>query len=857
MTHEAETRVRVATGDDYYKQLLKRHFQKIISIFFLHVENEDTVEKTLTKKKEYTQACSVMQKINKLGESDVTLSQGQQPSWRPKQFFEQLERVCRRVQRSHPEVWTPNLVVIVARDLLNNMHVAFGPLHACRVIQRIKILICLAGNTALTGYPLEVLLHGLRRFVTEKRSADVALPIFQYLIDSGTPHLVQSPMVTASTCVSVLLSMRGLLESTQDSTTQESAHYAMLSKASEFRDWLWEWIMMVQNHMDDQRVPGLADLLNAARRSTGRCSGLQGTPESDLLLLLLSGIAGQNPILDPSSSQLCLGVLCKDFLPPPMIHEDVLGAEVDAAAYATAIWKSLRATELSSNYLDWAARALGQSYRCTGQVEADITLESSLNCLHRGIDQTRKGGDALKTKQRIMTVLSEQLRSEDSAITGLAEAAIKTIISRYENTEESAAILLAIPRSVAENFAAKDRLSPPELVAHTSEPKDIYNALCPHDTVALPLWTRQVVLRCLDSAQDEPILTTLRPLVEAHDALPGNLLAYVLHLTLGLHVDRSPVVGDAISEGVNDCFSRSDSSNVPQTKMLLDAWLYLRSQRIPKEKTAFDRNGWLSIDLQHAARAAQTCGMAKTALLIVEIFQNTTKTDDYRRASRRSSVMRKNEDDLPSRLLGPIVKTIDEPDAFYGVEHSADLDTIADRLEYEGDGIQSLLFRGAQIDSMQKSANKHNVNISNHLLGSLTKLSLSTLVAHFAEVESGDTSETKPSGRLARAAIKLGQWDLPTPASVTSMDDIMYRFLQSFSNLEQSASPRRIVANGTANVFQLMKTSDWALAQVNPAFQTFASLSSIGSLIYTPNGEFFMERLDDLLQPRQWMESTR
>ena len=54
---------------------------------------------------------------------------------------------------------------------------------------------------------------------------------------------------------------------------------------------------------------------------------------------------------------------------------------------------------------------------------------------------------------------------------------------------------------------------------------------------------------------------------------------------------------------------------------------------------------------------------------------------------------------IPLQLQLSIYKNLDEPDSFYGVDRGSSLLSVLDRLDYEGDGVKSLLFRGARLDN--------------------------------------------------------------------------------------------------------------------------------------------------------------
>jgi ataxia telangiectasia mutated family protein len=111
-------------------------------------------------------------------------------------------------------------------------------------------------------------------------------------------------------------------------------------------------------------------------------------------------------------------------------------------------------------------------------------------------------------------------------------------------------------------------------------------------------------------------------------------------------------------------------------KLLMNTLLYLRAQPYPRETSSADRMHWLDVDYAKAAEAAARCGMFKTALLFVEI-----SVSESSRASRRSSASKSTE---PQEILLLILKHIDDPDIFYGLQQSASLATVLERHEKFG-----------------------------------------------------------------------------------------------------------------------------------------------------------------------------
>lgn len=850
--HDAEIRIRDTVGGKaVYIECLRRNFSNIIGQFFLHLEQEENIERLLSKRKGYDNALAALQEINELSVPESSLSQSQQPSWKPKFFIDQIERLCRRSSKRADEIWGPALVTSVNRMLFNSIHDVFGPTHACRALQRVKILVCLAGPTALTGYPLEALLHGLRPFTTKKQCADYAIPTFHYLMDRGRKHLKNQPSFTVGAIVALLLSMRDLLHSTQDSTTQESSHRATLSKAQDFREWLAHYSEWLGAAFQDHQLGAQYRLaLDAVKEPLGKGSAVRNTTEASLLLAILSGYGTRTCLFDRNASELCLKLLCEDFGRTPSLQDDVMKDVANKPSVALSIWNSLQQPNLSSNYIAWACKSLGYFFLCNGYSDLQFAVELRHDDLSR----------SKASKQRIMEAVVDHLRSEDSTVCGLVEVTLNENLQIYEGCEDFNNLTQAIPTAVIGGFLGSDRITPWRPLHAGEHARSFEESFLQINKLGASKWAQEVALALIDSARPVPMLPTLRKLLQVVESLSKDIFGPLLHETLLYHNGQSS--GDSfrgvISDYCNRCLETSSPSTSPHVQILLNAFLYLRAQKRPREQNAFDRNTWLDIDYESAAKAATTSGMFTAALLF---FETAHSAGDQIRAQKRSSSKRLSLSEIHSpatvSILAPILRGIDEPDAYYGIDQASDINAIADRLEYEGNEIQSLLFRGAQADSLQRSGKPEPTSTSASILRSLTKLSLNSLTSSFASSHPLSTENDDSATSLINAAIKLGQWDLSTDTTGSTADGIVYRALQAMSSFRSSQDLRLPVDTGMLEICKLMEHANWTGPRLQSSFHALASLCELDCLASSQNLEEFDLARIQMLKRGSWMESTR
>lgn len=861
--HEAEGKIRNLIKDVDYIPTFKQHFRDIMGLFFLHIDTCDDFERSLAKKTgkhpAYNRILETYRKINAFGGTGTPLSQSQQPSWRPRHFLDQLERACRRVGKQSSDFATPPLVVHVSRMLFNDMHEAYGAVHACRVLQRLKILIAFAGKSVLSGYSLEALLHGLKRYVVDKQTADYALPLVQYLYSNSQAYLGDRLTFTFGFSISTILSMRHLLSSRQDSTTQESSHKAMLSRATKFRDWLCASLdSILQRSEDAGSVPKYSHLVSSTAASRGPCSGAQAAPESRLLLELLHSLGSTTSILAPGDSEPCLSLLALDFSSPVPIHDDILQDDHEAYHLAAAIWRSLGDCKKSRHYMSWASRALGRAYQATGPSQQALIRESSLKSLLSAVPRVDKLGDYIKSSQRIVAALGRELRSDSSEACGLAESIFEAMLIKHARSDEWAALSGAMPQGILSTYMHSDR------AAHDSsnptarpESDTIEVAFDQKLGTSLAEWTRTITIAILEAGQGEPLLDLLRTFLDKHERPFNNYFPYALHLVANFSLKGKRGPRERIATAMEACLSRLTSTTAAYGKVLLDAVLYLRGHRFPEEHTALDRHSWIPLDLGVLASAALNCGMPKSALLFLELNHSSTPSTTPRRTSRQGSVVSLEQDTSATDLLSTIFRSIDEPDSFYGVEQNANLEAIAERLEFEGDGIESLLYRGAQVDSVQRTNPGDHVKSSARLLTALSSLSLNSLVSRLANDAAQETDTSGTSRSLVHASLKLGQWDLPAVTSAGSAEDITYRSLQSLQSIATGSSIQPLIYEGMADTCDLISKPGSRRKAINEGFQSLAALCTIDKFLSNAETDNFDHILDATITQRPWMVATR
>ncbi|RYO97250.1 hypothetical protein DL764_007350 [Monosporascus ibericus] len=811
-----ESRVWKILGRETFVERIYINFVNIIGLFFSLIDQENPVENSWAKDEAFTYAAKTMDEIKKCGHSDVVLLPNQQPMFRAKYLTREISLLCSRTEYEMPSLWTPALVAAVARKLFNGIHHALGPLHSCAVLRKIRVLVCLAGPHAFESYPLEMLLHSIRPLVTNSECADDALGLSRYLLTRGSKELSQSPSFVAGYALSTLASLRAFFETSQSSTTQESQFKATMSKAQQFHAWF-------RKYLDDYQSPLLKsntqrDAFRTITQSAAniRTSGNaeRDTHESKLLLAIFQDEISGLHLLNEPSRRLAMEMLCGKFQIPASLTVDVVGSDQSAKDLATAVWRSCQTEGLSDEYLAWAGRVVGRAFAASGYIDQDLLRESELSQFRK----TSLGEFA--SEQGILNLLQSLTTESDGRTSGLAESALRTIIS--EATSEDVNDLLAACQKVLSDqiLVASDwgayRAPPSDNLPVTPVLEDqVFSIEAFQDAK----WAQHVTVYLVQAFPASIILHALPPILDNIIGFAQKAFPYILHLVLLLERDGHQSVRRRLSAALQAWFQLDSQIAVENMTLLMNAILYLRTQRLPGESSIADRAQWLDIDLPSVAAAATKCGMFKTALLFVELANSETS-----RASRRSSAIRVQES---TELLMNIFENIDDPDTYYGLSQTSSLSNVLARLEYEKDGSKSLAFRGAQYDSHIRRRDAQAANI--------------------------DTAVDSTFNTARRLEI----WNLPAPTSTDNPSVTLYKAYQRCYHATDLDAARKAIYTGFSQTVRNLVRADLGPSRLRHSLGAVAALTEFDDALSASDSAQLTELLSTFSSRSGWMKSGR
>lgn len=836
-----EDRIKGKLGSKIFIDSAYTHFIDIVALFFDLIDQEDSIEKVFLRQAHLKYAGENMAAIKAIAHSPANLPPNQQPMFRAKFVFNELVRLCQSTEFQFHDLWTPAVVAAIARKLFNTVHPALGSLHACSVLRKVRILVCLAGPVAWESYCLEMLLTSIRTFIVDSECADDALGISQYLLSRGKTYLTQVPSFLAGYSLSALASLRVFLESSQSSTTQESQFKATMSKAQKFHEWFSQYLAdYTSPRFESQPQNDLfkSITMSAAHiRSSGNAE--KNTSESKLLLDILNDEIAGSQLLNESSRQLALGLLCGDFMIPMHIKNDVLESDQHAINHASAVWKSCGAQNLSENYLAWAGRVVGRSFLASGSIPGDILRESRL-------DQYEKIAPGPHgSEMGLLHLLQELTTNPDFITAGLAEATLRTAISRAV-VEDDAPLVTAGQRSLSESLFLASQWGSYRTPPSETTPVDGDQFSWTED-ITSKSWLPRLSAYLAHSVPSSILLSVLTSGLLNVKGFAEKSFPFIVHLVLYFQLEQQQATKKLLSNAMNQWLGSTDQTAKENIKLLINTILYLRTQEYPKESSIVDRLHWLDIDYALAASSATRCGMHKTALLFAEIGASETS-----RASRRASVAK--EADMNETLLA-IFENIDDPDAYYGLSEEASLSSVLSRLEYEQAGTKNLAFRGAQYDShirLQQSTSESDAHVLVKTLGTLGLAGLSHSLMQTQQNLGSTAASIESTFQTAR---RLEIWNLPVPAASDHHAVVTYKAYQTMQQATSLAAVRTAIYDGFARTMKSLVGDSRNATALRSRLGALAALSELDETLNISEMAELESHMSQFQERSQWMKS--
>lgn len=852
ITHvSGEKRLKKTFRGEKFYEMVNQQFADILAIFHNTIDQNENLELSLVKEPEMISAVTIINDMKSFGTSMVTLPPSQQPTFKAKYLFAEIDHLCRLTKHEIGNLYTPAMVTFIARRLLSTIQPALGSLHACSILRKLRVLLAFSGSAAVEGYPLEMLLQSIRPYMTDSECADDAFGLTQYLLTRGYHYLSTTPMFFAGITLSIFASLKVFLESSPVSTTQDSQHRFTFAKARDFHGWLGSYTAKYKSsRLNGQSETTFRMMLQSIQAFEGTGNAELGTPESSLLLELIRDQRPGQHFLSKSARDLVFSLLYSDFRCPLSFRTDILGADDDAVEFGAAVWALCTSTSAKGQFLVWAAKVIGRAFVSTGHIDRQMLQESDLCRILKSAAKPSSTDE--NSKYSIIRLIKSLTLNEESDISGLAETALRLIVAKIGVASDTVVEVAGYEEVLTEHLFQASVWAP-----YLVPPSDISSLLitCSSDPFAPDAikrahWLQDLTASLAQSVPFDPVLSNLPRLLWNRRNFAEEAFPFILHLLLYFHLDISQAPKQRFSEALRTWLNSEDDTAKDHLKVLINAILYLRTQGMPHEKSTADRIHWLELDFTQAARAAIRCSMFKTALLFLEI----SFSESNRVSTRRSSLSRSPE---PTDLMLSIFRKIDDPDMFYGLQQDPNLHNILARLEHESDGSKGLAFRSAQLDcNLRRHDNAADRDVR-ALTNTLGALSLDGISHSLFKSQRFGGMKVGSSRSMFDAARKLEQWDLPVSSETSSDTAMVYKTFQAIFNAADRGSITQALSNSLQSTMSSLAHPSKCASMVHSHVQTLAVIAEMDEVLGTSNSEQFEDIILKYQNRHPWMKTGR
>ncbi|GIC89214.1 DNA-binding protein kinase TEL1 [Aspergillus udagawae] len=837
-----ENRLKKILGADRFVDLVEKQFPQVIATFFGALDQCEQIERAFSKRANFQEAFSILKSITAKSSSKEVLPPNQQPSFRARYLLDELEFLCKRSGYELETIWTPTLASYVCRTLLESIHPALGSLHACSVIRKIRILICITGPVMLRDYPFEMLLHALRPFLTDIHCSEDALGMFWYLLDAGRSYLTENPSFMAGIAVSTLLSFRKFWTSTT-STLQESQSVAVLTIIQSFLQWFEDFLKSYESpHLSAEAQAFFQRLMESSRRISAPGKESDGTEECDLLLEVIKDRNSRTSLLSQSISDHILSLLCANFKSPPNYHQDLVERGHDAIANTIALYQTLQGFSPTKEYRLWAARVIGRNFAATGTISDDLLKEQQSTLFEPRMAKLNLDVFC-QSKARVLQVLCSMLQNSSPLEVGLVERTLQLVVSNlagspgFENYGE------IIPPSLLKALVWSPYQCP-SIPLPASQAKNHDSFVGWNPAISSAHWARSIGLFLTKAAPQDPVIGPLKNILHAIPSLAVQVLPYILHDVLLTELEGEANVRQTISEIFKQGLHEADEHSIPHVRLIINCLLYLRNQPRPQEATIVERDEWLEIDFAVASKAANICRLPKTSLLFLEIQASRVVS-----GSRRSSLVKYEP---PTDLLHDIFRNVDDPDLFYGVQQSSSLESVMETLEHESSGFKNLLFQSAQYDSEIQMSGEADAR---GLLKALNSTNLQGIANSLTSTLKGSKSSVSFDSMM-QAAIDLRQWDLPVSPLNASPSAALFRAFQSLNTSRSLLDVSNSVNESLLAILGSLGSTSRSAMSFRAAMRDLGIVTEISDVLSAKSLEETSEEWRKIAERNSWLKTT-
>jgi len=827
----SEKLMRKQLGSELYLQLLRHWMPDIVGQLIISLQNDRAIEKAFDKT-QHMSALNAWEEMSTQSTTNLELPLSQQPSFRARCLGEELHYICSRLELGQADIWSHALVVHVYRSLLSKASPALGPLHACTIIRKIRIAISLAGPIALTGYPLEMLLHNLRPYLTMFECAEDTMGIFRYLLQHGKSHLSSRISFIAGLGVSIFASLTGFIASSQETTTQESHFLATISKAQEFRLFLSQFLGgLTFVDASPRTLKMFRRIIQHAKNLTQPGGSARSTSEGCLLLALLDDRSSDSPLLTTLHFDISLEILCRDFMTSTDPSDDILADDFAALRSCMVLNNALKSVNTNENFRVWAASAIGRGYLMHGMMN---------NCLespHSHFKLTTLTGskpDKAKTREdllredtvssytSIIDLLIDLLWRSDFVAATFAEKTLQLVSSNIAEHQEGDILAKDFNRSIFGELRFQAFPCPPIAESRYQAGTSSIQDTAGRQSRDSDEWAAGLLRDLCSGATKDPVLRHLVPLISAVPSVANTFFPYIVHVILAGEPKLSQHSRDQLSQAFSRVLKNEVKEHEEARPLVLRTILYLRTRYLINETTMAKRNSWLDVDFTQAVVAATECQMFHEALLFLEIHNSEARLQGGR-SSRKSFMSLLSS--VSHGIETCIYENVDDLDFFYGKHENSDLQSVLARLAHEGASQKALSFQSALLDSHL------NIEGADGLgeIASLTTLALKSAnmhgVAEAVQQYYDDPDQRFQVVQRDNASSSLTQWDLTPSNEVTGRSSNIGALFRNMNQASSKTGLESSLDRSLLDLVSLLTSGTVGRLQTNTTLSSLAVLA--------------------------------
>jgi serine-protein kinase ATM len=695
-------------------------------------------------------------------------------------FFD-LARVCRAIDYLRQElnivpqsVWSPANTIFVIRQLVTRGAGASDTTVALSFLRRIVLVICLASDSLSNGYPVEMLLLGLKEFIGRETLCRETLDVIKYVFSHGSKYFTKNPERLRDVVALMLPPIQHLPSAI---TEQQQIGIGSIYECLEglVRD-------VVPTHPSLDATGQILAILSNGSPTNGSSVGQiieavivdneelwEGDELCHFALTLLS--VKSNVLLEPLPT---LQRLVMHFLKTDHIAQYSANSK---------IWLGFALGRVSNDgtYFQPEYQSTKQHYKSLNSDETSISnIEAIL----------RETVNFMRSHPEIAGFLEQALRDmvSISPSKSLRELGKQQTITKY----------LRSPHIQA-NVSLQNHLFPPP---SSLETWISFNPLFVD-------WHKDFGCSIAQHLPNQQY-ATLIPSIKASKAFCDKIFPFLVD-----EYRRQNDYDGSLSNVFNELL-KSDTEVLGYSRLVIRTILFLRSRpRIANKggsQPLLDETNYLL-----AASAAVDCKMLKTALMFLEIHGNSNHWPN---------------EQLADQTLSSIYRNIDDPDLAYALSQDINrswgglLDVY--KLHHDRDGVNRV--RTARLRSKVELGDTPSVEdedfcaVADLFRQNGVPLKLPGISSEVRS-ESHLTTST-----LYASAWRLGCWDLPPITSSKDSDTLLYTVLYHLVWPKLTDEFSSVLESSTAHLVDYLRV-DLSSTERSNAFLCLSMFADVKSLI--------------------------